>query len=91
MSHEIRTPLNGVLGFTSLLAGEVERGNVDLCREYMHTIESSSRHLLVLINDALVRVSCNIPKPYEFFLVIVFAVFGISIDQPRDIAFGLVE
>ena len=50
MSHEIRTPMNAILGFTSLLSKN------DLSpkqQEYLHTIESSAKVLLEIINDIL--------------------------------------
>ncbi|MFT7643384.1 MAG: signal transduction histidine kinase/DNA-binding NarL/FixJ family response regulator, partial [Pirellulaceae bacterium] len=53
MSHEIRTPLNGVLGFTDLLIKQNKKGDSQLRGEYLETIRSSGKHLLVLINDIL--------------------------------------
>lgn len=50
MSHEIRTPMNGVMGMTSLL--EFSK----LTDEQIHIvkmIETSSKHLLQIINDIL--------------------------------------
>jgi signal transduction histidine kinase len=53
MSHEIRTPLNGVLGFTDLLAKHIDRGQSDVCLDYIKTVKASGKHLLELINDVL--------------------------------------
>lgn len=50
MSHEIRTPLNAIVGFTEQL------GHTRLSQEqkmFVKTIQSSSGHLQVLINDIL--------------------------------------
>lgn len=50
MSHEIRTPLNAIVGFSQLIA---ESPNADERREYYHIVESSSEHLLSLVNEIL--------------------------------------
>lgn len=50
MSHEIRSPINAVLGFTELLL------NTDLTemqRDYLRKVQTSGRHLLMIINDIL--------------------------------------
>lgn len=50
MSHEIRTPLNSIIGFSSILAGDVsEEERV----EYLSIIEQNNDILLQLINDIL--------------------------------------
>jgi PAS domain S-box-containing protein len=50
MSHEIRTPLNAILGFAEIIA---DRLTDEGLRHYLHRIQSSSRSLLMLINDVL--------------------------------------
>ncbi|HBC76601.1 MAG: hypothetical protein A2008_10375 [Candidatus Wallbacteria bacterium GWC2_49_35] len=50
MSHEIRTPMNGIVGFAKLL--ELSKLD-DSQKEYVSVINSSSRHLLDIINDIL--------------------------------------
>lgn len=50
MSHEIRTPLNAIVGFSQLIA---ECTNADERLEYYHIVESSSEHLLGLVNEIL--------------------------------------
>ncbi len=50
MSHEIRTPMNSIIGFSELLQNRIE----DLkSKEYLKSIISSGKNLLVLINDIL--------------------------------------
>jgi signal transduction histidine kinase/CheY-like chemotaxis protein len=49
MSHEIRTPMNAIIGLSSFLT---EPGiTLDETREYVELINSSSRHLLTIIDD----------------------------------------
>ena len=51
MSHDIRTPMNAIIGYVNL----AKRGNVNLeqMKNFLGKIESSSNHLLALINDVL--------------------------------------
>jgi PAS domain S-box-containing protein len=53
MSHELRTPLNSIIGFTGImlqgLAGPLNQEQ----RKQMSMVQTSSRHLLALINDVL--------------------------------------
>lgn len=50
MSHEIRTPLNAILGFTSLLAINVDDPRLN---QYIDSIKAGGKNLLTLINDIL--------------------------------------
>ena len=50
MSHEIRTPMNAIIGMT-LLA--LKAGPTPRIQDYLHKIQSSSQHLLGVINDIL--------------------------------------
>jgi len=53
MSHELRTPLNAILGFAGTLLMKLP-GPLNTDQEkQLSTIQSSSRHLLSLINDML--------------------------------------
>ncbi|WP_237478765.1 hybrid sensor histidine kinase/response regulator [Lichenibacterium dinghuense] len=53
MSHELRTPLSAVIGYSEMLAEEIEDiGETELLGD-VGKIESSARHLLGLINDVL--------------------------------------
>ncbi len=51
MSHDIRTPMNAIIGFTSLAATHLD--NKEQVASYLQKIQTSSRHLLSLINDVL--------------------------------------
>jgi signal transduction histidine kinase len=53
MSHELRTPLNSILGFTGLLLKGLPGPLNDEQRRQLGMVQSSSRHLLALINDIL--------------------------------------
>ncbi len=50
MSHEIRTPMNAVMGMTLLALRADPSPKV---RDYLQKIQSSSRHLLGVVNDIL--------------------------------------
>lgn len=51
MSHDIRTPMNAIVGLTQLMGHESDIS--DKMKDYLEKIQSSSRHLLALINDVL--------------------------------------
>ena len=51
MSHDIRTPMNAIMGFTTLAGSRIDQP--EKVREYLDKIQSSSTHLLNLINDIL--------------------------------------
>lgn len=53
MSHELRTPLTGILGMTEILQQELTGPLNERQARYVGLIDSSSRHLLSLINDVL--------------------------------------
>ena len=51
MSHDIRTPMNAIIGITSLIRHDAgDKGKVI---EYADKIDTSSQHLLGIINDVL--------------------------------------
>lgn len=53
MSHELRTPLNAIIGYSEMLAEDLEDGgNPDQVAD-LRKIHGSGRHLLALINDIL--------------------------------------
>lgn len=54
ISHEIRTPLNAIVGFSTLLSGNLENG--ERRKEYLDIILRSSDHLLQVIDD-IVEIS----------------------------------
>lgn len=72
MSHELRTPLNSVIGFSDVmlkgLAGELNEEQ----RRQMDMINSSGKHLLLLINDVLdlskIEAGRMEPEPVDFDL-----------------------
>jgi len=53
MSHEIRTPLNSILGFSDLLLRGADGGDEAERLDFVRTIQTSSHHLLTLLNDVL--------------------------------------
>jgi len=53
MSHELRTPLNAIIGFTGTLLMRLPGPLTADQERQLRTIQTSSRHLLLLINDLL--------------------------------------
>jgi len=53
MSHELRTPLHTIIGFSELLAEELEGPLNEKQKRFMSHIHKDSLHLLDLINDVL--------------------------------------
>jgi signal transduction histidine kinase len=53
MSHELRTPLNAIIGFTGTLLMKLPGPLTTGQEKQLQTIQTSSRHLLSLINDLL--------------------------------------
>ncbi len=51
MSHDIRTPINGIMGMTDIAFKNI--GNQEKILDCLNKINSSSQHLLGLINDVL--------------------------------------
>ncbi|MBP3884707.1 MAG: amino acid permease [Olsenella sp.] len=51
MSHDIRTPMNAIIGYTNI--AKREGLSLEEVRGYLDKIDSSSKHLLALINDVL--------------------------------------
>ena len=50
MSHDIRTPMNAIIGYTNLALKESDPAAL---HEFLRKIDTSSQHLLALINDIL--------------------------------------
>lgn len=51
MSHDIRTPLNGIIGMSTIARSNL--GNEQKISDCLRIIDSSSKHLLSLVNDIL--------------------------------------
>lgn len=51
MSHDIRTPMNAIIGFTALAQTHIN--HTEQVQDYLTKINTSSTHLLSLINDIL--------------------------------------
>jgi PAS domain S-box-containing protein len=53
MSHELRTPLNAIIGFTGTLLMKLSGPLTEEQSKQLQIIQSSAKHLLLLINDLL--------------------------------------
>lgn len=51
VSHDMRTPMNAIVGFSDLLEKDID--DKEKVHDYVSKIQSSSKHLLNLINDVL--------------------------------------
>lgn len=51
MSHDIRTPMNGIIGMTAIAESSID--DQEKVKDCLKKIESSSNHLLSLINEIL--------------------------------------
>src|SRR6185503_8491417 len=53
MSHELRTPLNAIIGFTGTMLMKLPGPLTADQDSQLHTVQTSAKHLLSLINDLL--------------------------------------
>jgi signal transduction histidine kinase/CheY-like chemotaxis protein len=53
MSHELRTPMNAIIGYSEMLAEELEDEELDGFIPDVKKIHAAGQHLLALINDIL--------------------------------------
>ncbi len=71
MSHDIRTPMNAIIGITSLI--RYDAGDKGKVIEYADKIDTSSQHLLGIINDVLdmskIEVGKTVFKYSDFSIV----------------------
>jgi PAS domain S-box-containing protein len=72
MSHELRTPLHTIIGFSELLAEQLEGPLNEKQKRFVQHIHNDSLHLLELINDVLDiskieadRLELR-PEPFDF-------------------------
>lgn len=53
MSHELRTPMQGIIGFTKLAITNIQSTSRTKLLDYLESIYTSSKRLLILLNDLL--------------------------------------
>jgi CheY-like chemotaxis protein/two-component sensor histidine kinase len=53
MSHELRTPLNAIIGYSEMLAEEMQDTGQTIYNEDLQKITGAGKHLLSLINEIL--------------------------------------
>ena len=88
MSHELRTPLNAIMGFTGTLLMRLAGPLTGQQEDQLRIVQTSSRHLLSLINDILDLAkieSAKIEVHYE-----VVDVYGVA-DDVMSALRGLAE
>jgi len=83
MSHELRTPLHTIIGFTELLAEELEGPLNEKQKRFVNHVRQDSQHLLELINDILDLSKVESgqmemhPEAFDASVVVTEAVNGI--------------
>lgn len=83
MSHELRTPLHTIIGFTELLAEELEGPLNEKQKRFLNHVRQDSQHLLELINDILDLSKVESgqmemhPEAFDASVVVTEAVNGI--------------
>lgn len=83
MSHEIRTPMNAILGMTQIAN---QSKDMDKIRECIDKIESSSHHLLGILNDILDMSKIEVGKlefSEEAFKLSDTVLFAVSLMQSK--------
>ncbi|MBN2809625.1 MAG: DUF3365 domain-containing protein [Deltaproteobacteria bacterium] len=72
MSHELRTPLNSIIGFTSLILGDMVGSVNEEQRDMLGRVLRSGKHLLSLITDVIdiakIESGKITPYPESFML-----------------------
>ena len=53
MSHELRTPLNAIIGYSEMIAEDIDPAESMELHDDLNRIQTSGKHLLSLINDLL--------------------------------------
>ena len=53
MSHELRTPLNAIIGYSEMLAEDMQEQDETQVVDDLKKIQNAGRHLLTVINDIL--------------------------------------
>jgi signal transduction histidine kinase len=87
ISHELRTPVNAVLGYSALLAEEIDGPVSDLQRDHLTRMSASGQHLLGLIEDLLgyarLEAGEEVMRPER---VLLAEVLRVSVDLVRPLA-----
>ena len=92
MSHELRTPLNAIIGFTGTLLMRLPGPLTADQEKQLHTVQTSARHLLSLLNDLLdlARIeSGNVELNFDSVLIQSVVEEVASTLRPQAVAKGL--
>ena len=87
MSHELRTPLNAILALSETLQEEMHGPLSERQHRSLHTIETSGKHLLSLINDVLDLAKMDADKlPLQPEMILAIDVGQASLAFVKEIA-----